>query len=69
MNVQKDVKKLIAYSTIKHMGYLFMAVGLGTQLGLQAALFTLSITRLPRHYSSLRLESSFMLLVLETWRI
>ncbi|AHF80857.1 proton-conducting transporter transmembrane domain-containing protein [Thermococcus paralvinellae] len=39
MNVQKDVKKLIAYSTIMHMGYLFMAVGLGTQLGLQAALF------------------------------
>ncbi|NJE09293.1 cation:proton antiporter, partial [Thermococcus sp. M39] len=39
MNVQRDVKKLIAYSTIMHMGYLFMAVGLGTQLGLQAALF------------------------------
>ncbi|WP_457754293.1 proton-conducting transporter transmembrane domain-containing protein [Thermococcus sp.] len=41
MNVQRDVKKLIAYSTIMHMGYLFMAVGLGTQLGLQAALFHL----------------------------
>ncbi|NJE07106.1 cation:proton antiporter [Thermococcus sp. M39] len=39
MNAQRDVKKLIAYSTIMHMGYLFMAVGLGTQLGLQAALF------------------------------
>ncbi|NJE42523.1 proton-conducting transporter membrane subunit [Thermococcus sp. GR6] len=39
MNAQCDVKKLIAYSTIMHMGYLFMAVGLGTQLGLQAALF------------------------------
>jgi len=41
MNVQKDVKRLIAYSTIMHMGYLFMAVGLGTELGLQAALFHL----------------------------
>ncbi|NJD99819.1 cation:proton antiporter [Thermococcus sp. LS1] len=41
MTVQKDVKRLIAYSTIMHMGYLFMAVGLGTQLGLQAALFHL----------------------------
>ncbi|HIP88765.1 MAG TPA: cation:proton antiporter [Thermococcus paralvinellae] len=39
MNVQRDVKRLIAYSTIMHMGYLFMAVGLGTQLGLEAALF------------------------------
>ncbi|AHF79508.1 proton-conducting transporter transmembrane domain-containing protein [Thermococcus paralvinellae] len=39
MNAQRDVKKLIAYSTIMHMGYLFMAVGLGTELGLQAALF------------------------------
>ncbi len=41
MNVQKDIKRLIAYSTIMHMGYLFMAIGLGTQLGLQAALFHL----------------------------
>ncbi|ADT84115.1 proton-conducting transporter transmembrane domain-containing protein [Thermococcus barophilus] len=41
MNIQRDVKRLIAYSTIMHMGYLFMAVGLGTSLGLQAALFHL----------------------------
>jgi len=39
MLVQKDVKRLIAYSTIMHMGYLVMAVGVGTQLALSAALF------------------------------
>ncbi|WP_297439325.1 proton-conducting transporter membrane subunit [Thermococcus sp.] len=39
MLVQRDVKRLIAYSTVMHMGYLFMAIGLGTKLGLEAALF------------------------------
>ncbi len=39
MLVQSDVKRLIAYSTIMHMGYLVMAVGVGTQLALSAALF------------------------------
>ncbi|MFA4639719.1 proton-conducting transporter transmembrane domain-containing protein [Pyrococcus kukulkanii] len=39
MSVQKDVKRLIAYSTIMHMGYLAMAVGVGTQMALQAAIF------------------------------
>ncbi|AEH24801.1 proton-conducting transporter transmembrane domain-containing protein [Pyrococcus yayanosii] len=39
MNVQRDIKRLIAYSTIMHMGYLAMAVGAGTQLALQAAVF------------------------------
>ncbi len=39
MLVQGDVKRLIAYSTIMHMGYLVMAVGVGTQLALSAALF------------------------------
>ncbi|NJE06297.1 cation:proton antiporter [Thermococcus sp. M36] len=39
MNAQRDVKKLIAYSTIMHMGYLAMVVGAGTQLALQAAIF------------------------------
>jgi|Deesub1362B_J571_1020462.scaffolds.fasta_scaffold00105_67 multicomponent Na+:H+ antiporter subunit D len=41
MTIQKDVKRLIAYSTIMHMGYLFMAVGVGSSLGLQAAVFHL----------------------------
>jgi multicomponent Na+:H+ antiporter subunit D len=37
--VQKDIKRLLAYSTIAQMGYCFMAIGLGTQLGLSAGLF------------------------------
>ena len=39
MTVQKDVKRIIAYSTILHMGYLFMTVGAGTQLALLAINF------------------------------
>ena len=39
MLVQRDVKRLIAYSTIMHMGYLVMAVGVGTELALSAAIF------------------------------
>ncbi len=41
MLVQKDVKRLIAYSTILHMGYLFMTLGVGTQLALIAIDFHL----------------------------
>ena len=37
--VQKDIKRLLAYSTIVQMGYCFLAIGLGTQLGLSAGLF------------------------------
>ncbi|EEB72941.1 proton-conducting transporter membrane subunit [Thermococcus sp. AM4] len=39
MLVQRDVKRLIAYSTVMHMGYLVMAVGVGSELALSAALF------------------------------
>jgi len=39
MNVQKDIKRLIAYSTIVHMGYIASAIGLGTSLGVEASLF------------------------------
>ncbi len=39
MLVQRDVKRLIAYSTILHMGYLFMALGVGTQLAVLAINF------------------------------
>ncbi len=39
MVVQKDVKRLVAYSTILHMGYLVMALGVGTQLALTAFLY------------------------------
>ena len=37
--VQKDIKRLLAYSTIVQMGYCFLALGLGTPLGLSAGLF------------------------------
>ncbi len=39
MNFQRDIKRLIAYSTIMHMGYIFSAIGIGTSLGVQAAIF------------------------------
>jgi multicomponent Na+:H+ antiporter subunit D len=37
--VQKDIKRLLAYSTIAQMGFCFLAIGLGTSLGLSAGLF------------------------------
>ena len=37
--VQKDIKRLLAYSTIVQMGYCFLAIGMGTPLGLSAGLF------------------------------
>ena len=39
MLVQKNVKRIIAYSTILHMGYLFMTLGVGSQLALLAINF------------------------------
>ena len=41
MHLQRDVKRIIAYSTVMHMGYLFMTVALRTELGAEA--FTLHI--------------------------
>jgi multicomponent Na+:H+ antiporter subunit D len=41
MVLQKNVKRVIAYSTIFHLGLVFMGIGLGTDLGLQAAIFHL----------------------------
>ncbi len=37
--VQVDIKRLLAYSTIAQVGYIFLGAGLGTQAGLIAALF------------------------------
>ena len=39
MFVQNDIKRLIAYSTIMNLGFLFMAAGCATQHGLSALLF------------------------------
>jgi NADH-quinone oxidoreductase subunit M len=37
--VQQDMKKLIAYSSVAHMGYVTMGVFAGTQQGVQGAIF------------------------------
>ena len=37
--MQTDIKRMIAYSSVAQMGYIFMGIGLGTPLGLFAALF------------------------------
>lgn len=37
--LQKEIKKVIAYSTVAQMGYIFMGIGLGTELGVTIAIF------------------------------
>ncbi len=39
MVAQSDIKRLIAYSTIMHIGYIAMGLGLATKLGLEAAVY------------------------------
>ncbi len=39
--VQKDIKRLFAYSSIAHAGYMLIGVASGTQLGFQAAMYYL----------------------------
>ncbi|MBN2042215.1 MAG: cation:proton antiporter [Candidatus Aenigmarchaeota archaeon] len=39
--IQKDAKRLIAYSTVSQIGYIFVAIGIGTSLGVTAGLFHL----------------------------
>lgn len=43
MYIQRDVKRLIAYSTVMNLGYIFMATGCGTGNGLKAALLYISV--------------------------
>jgi multicomponent Na+:H+ antiporter subunit D len=38
---QKDIKRLMAYSSISQMGYIFLGLGIGTPLSIFAALFHL----------------------------
>ncbi len=38
---QTDLKRILAYSTISHLGYMFMAIGTGTLIGVTAAIFHL----------------------------
>ena len=38
---QLDIRRMIAYSSMAQIGYIYMAIGLGTQSGMTAALFQL----------------------------
>jgi NADH-quinone oxidoreductase subunit N len=40
---QRDIKRLMAYSSIAHMGYALMGLAAGTQLGVQAMLIYMAI--------------------------
>ena len=37
--LQRDIKRMIAYSSVAQIGYIFMGIGMGTRLGLFAAVF------------------------------
>lgn len=37
--VQKDIKRMIAYSSVAQIGYIFLGIGIGTQLGFSAAVY------------------------------
>lgn len=38
---QTDLKRILAYSTISHLGYMFLAMGVGTLMGVTAGMFHL----------------------------
>ena len=38
---QTDLKRILAYSTISHLGYMFLALGTGTLVGVTAGMFHL----------------------------
>ena len=38
---QSDLKRILAYSTISHIGYMFLAMGTGTLIGVTAGMFHL----------------------------
>jgi len=37
--LQRDIKRMIAYSSVAQVGYIFLGIGMGTRLGLFAAIF------------------------------
>ena len=41
--LQKNIKRLLAYSAISNIGFIFLALSLGTQLGLEASLLYITI--------------------------
>ena len=40
---QKNIKRLMAYSAISNVGYIFLALSLGSQLGLEASLIYITV--------------------------
>ena len=48
MFIQRDVKRLIAYSTVMNLGYLFMGIGCLTQSGLEATLYYIIVHSLAK---------------------
>ncbi|MEM1641833.1 MAG: proton-conducting transporter membrane subunit [Desulfurococcaceae archaeon] len=48
MYIQTDVKRLIAYSTVMNLGYLFMAAGCANEKGLNALLFYMTMHSLAK---------------------
>ena len=58
---QKNINKMIAFSSAAQIGYIFMGIGLGTELGLMAAFFhilTHAITKPLLFLSASRLEDA-----------
>jgi NADH-quinone oxidoreductase subunit N len=41
--LQKNIKRLMAYSAISNVGYIFLALGIGNQIGLEASLIYITI--------------------------
>ncbi|MEM2843080.1 MAG: proton-conducting transporter membrane subunit [Candidatus Bathyarchaeia archaeon] len=39
--IEKDIKRILAYSTICHIGYIILGIGIGTALGMAGGLFHL----------------------------
>ncbi|MDO5521534.1 MAG: proton-conducting transporter membrane subunit [bacterium] len=37
--IQKDIKRMVAYSSVAQIGYIYMGIGLATEFGIYAALF------------------------------
>lgn len=46
--IQKDLKKMIAYSSVAQIGYIFLGIGMGTTLGMVAAGFHILVHALTK---------------------
>ena len=50
---QTDIRRMIAFSSVAQIGYVFMGIGLGTDEGMMAATFHIFSTQCARVCSSL----------------